>query len=79
MRRTWLIFSQAVTVAVAVLFVVGTLKPEWLRSGSLLPAQVSVVQAPAASASGAGGFSAAARVALRAYVEFLARLARRAA
>jgi hypothetical protein len=28
MRRTWLIFSQAVTVAVAVLFVVATLKPE---------------------------------------------------
>ena len=30
MRRTWIIFSQAVTVAVAVLFVVATLKPEWL-------------------------------------------------
>ena len=30
MRRTWLIFSQAVTVALAVLFVVGTLKPEWI-------------------------------------------------
>jgi hypothetical protein len=27
MRKTWLIFSQAVTVAVAVLFVVATLKP----------------------------------------------------
>ena len=75
MRRTWLIFSQAVTVAVAVLFVVGTLKPEWLRSGSLLPAQVSVVQAPAASASGAGGFSAAARVALPAVVSISAQKA----
>ena len=32
MRRTWLIFSQAVTVALAVLFVVATLKPEWLQS-----------------------------------------------
>ena len=32
MRRLWLIFSQAVTVAVAVLFVVATLKPEWLPS-----------------------------------------------
>jgi Do/DeqQ family serine protease len=31
MRKTWLIFSQAVTVAVAVLFVVATLKPEWLQ------------------------------------------------
>lgn len=30
MRRTWLIFSQAVTVAVAVLFVIGTFKPMWL-------------------------------------------------
>jgi serine protease DegQ len=30
MRKTWLIFSQAVTVSVAVLFVVATLKPEWL-------------------------------------------------
>ena len=30
MRRTWLLFSQAVTVALAVLFVVATLKPEWL-------------------------------------------------
>jgi hypothetical protein len=34
MRRTWLIFSQAVTVAVAVLFVVATLKPEWLNRPS---------------------------------------------
>jgi serine protease DegQ len=30
MRRTWLLFSQAVTIAVAVLFVLATLKPEWL-------------------------------------------------
>ena len=30
MRRLWLIFSQAATVALAVLFVVGTLKPQWL-------------------------------------------------
>jgi Do/DeqQ family serine protease len=75
MRRTWLIFSQAVTVVVAVLFVVGTLKPEWLRSGSLLPAQVSVVQAPAGAASGAGGFSAAARAALPAVVSIAAQKA----
>ena len=33
MRKIWLVFSQAVTVAVAVLFVVTTLKPEWLRPG----------------------------------------------
>ena len=30
MRRFWLIFSQATTVAVAVLFVVSTFRPEWL-------------------------------------------------
>ncbi len=30
MKRLWLIFAQAVTVAVALLFVVQTLKPEWL-------------------------------------------------
>lgn len=32
-RRHWLVFSQAVTVALGVLFVVGTLKPEWLPRG----------------------------------------------
>ena len=30
MRRLWLIFAQAVTVSLAVLFVVQTMKPEWL-------------------------------------------------
>jgi Do/DeqQ family serine protease len=30
MRRLWLIFAQAVTLSVAFLFVVQTLKPEWL-------------------------------------------------
>jgi Do/DeqQ family serine protease len=35
MRSLWLIFAQTATVAVSVLFVVTTLKPEWLgRSGS---------------------------------------------
>ena len=75
MRRTWLIFSQAVTIVVAVMFVVGTLKPEWLRSGSLLRTQVSVVQAPAGAATGAGGFSAAVRVALPAVVSIAAQKA----
>ncbi|MEO8152817.1 MAG: trypsin-like peptidase domain-containing protein [Rhizobacter sp.] len=49
MRKTWLIFSQAVTVALAVLFVVATLKPEWLKrgsGGSVLPSIVSISQAP---------------------------------
>jgi Do/DeqQ family serine protease len=37
MRRIWLVFSQTVTVAVAVLFVVGTFKPEWLQQRTLIP------------------------------------------
>jgi Do/DeqQ family serine protease len=53
MRRTWLIFSQAVTVALALLFVVATLKPEWLqrRGDAPAPAVVSLSQAPAPAAS----------------------------
>jgi len=55
MRRTWLIFSQAVTVAVAVLFVVATLKPEWLQRGAMsgTPNVVSIITSPATGASGA--------------------------
>ena len=67
MRRTWLIFSQAVTVAVAMLFVVSTLKPEWLprRAGpepvvtlppvsQALPAQPVALSPTAAVSSYAG-------------------------
>jgi serine protease DegQ len=34
MARLWLIFSQATTIAVAVLFVVSTFRPEWLPARS---------------------------------------------
>jgi serine protease DegQ len=34
MRKAWLLFSQTVTVAVALLFVVATLKPQWLQRGT---------------------------------------------
>ncbi|MCH8179795.1 MAG: trypsin-like peptidase domain-containing protein [Proteobacteria bacterium] len=67
MRKTWLIFSQAVTVAVAVLFVVSTFKPQWVMNltwrKALPDATVSVANAPAgAGRSGVvGGFSEAAR------------------
>ncbi|MBI2734232.1 MAG: trypsin-like peptidase domain-containing protein [Aquabacterium sp.] len=51
MRKTWLIFSQTVTVAVAVLFVVSTFKPQWIQALSwrqVLPgATVAVVPAAA--------------------------------
>jgi Do/DeqQ family serine protease len=56
-RRTWLVFSQAVTVALGLLFVLLTLKPEWLPRpavGGVLPAPtlVQMVPAPATAASG---------------------------
>jgi serine protease DegQ len=34
MRRIWLVFAQAVTISLAVLFVISTLRPELLPSGS---------------------------------------------
>ena len=43
MRRLWLIFAQACTICLALLFVVTTLKPEWIsRAGAL--GSVVVVQ-----------------------------------
>jgi len=52
MLRLWLVFAQAATVAVAVLFVVSTFRPEWLPARSA-PSSVAVVQtaAPAPSAA----------------------------
>ena len=88
MRKIWLIFSQAVTVGVALLFVVSTFKPEWLgRSpGRMLPQIVSISQVPvtpadlpalAASATSAG-YRAAARAAAPAVVSIVAsKLSRR--
>ncbi|MDO9598132.1 MAG: Do family serine endopeptidase [Azoarcus sp.] len=46
MRRLWLIFAQAVTASVAVLFVLNTLKPEWLRDAAP-DAVVAILEAPA--------------------------------
>lgn len=65
MRRLWLIFSQAVTVAVAMLFVVATLKPDWLRrhGDGGPPDIVSLIEAAPASpsASAPQSYAAAAR------------------
>jgi serine protease DegQ len=78
MRRIWLIFSQAVTVAVALLFVVITLKPDWLgRSpGRMLPQIVPIAttpDAPAAAAStAASGYRGAAQRAAPAVVSIVA-------
>ena len=79
MRKTWLVFSQAVTVAVAVLFVVATLKPDWLqRGGAAAPGIVSITSSPAQPlpAALAGGavtsYSAAAKRASPAVVSITA-------
>lgn len=71
MRQLWLIFSQAVTVTVAVVFVVSTLKPQWVVAlRNELPGAPSVVLQTAtvpalATAGGARaspvGFSEAAK------------------
>ncbi len=55
MRRLWLLFSQTVTIVLAALFVVSTLKPQWLQSGgrAALPASqpaVVTIQAAAGNA-----------------------------
>jgi Do/DeqQ family serine protease len=73
MRKTWLIFSQAVTVAVAVLFVVATLKPEWLRRHTIsgLPDLVSISEAPLVTGR-ASSYAAAAKRASPAVVSITA-------
>jgi Do/DeqQ family serine protease len=63
MKRLWLLFSQSVTVLLAVYFVIVTLKPNWL--GGLLSAgrSVAVLEAPATDAAAipAGSFRLAAK------------------
>ncbi len=54
MYRLWLIFSQAATVAVAVLFVVTTFRPEWLPPrGGVLQSPVAVLKQAAVPPSSA--------------------------
>ncbi|HEY3433179.1 MAG TPA: Do family serine endopeptidase [Rhodocyclaceae bacterium] len=69
MKRLWLIFAQTVTVCVATLFAVQTLKPEWLhREG--LGGVVTVQEAPGGSPDNrhVASYSDAARKALPAVV-----------
>ena len=81
MRKAWLLFSQTVTVAVAVLFVIATLKPAWLqRSGEQASANATIVPMPApvrnvsllGPGSAATGYSAAAKRASPAVVSITA-------
>ena len=64
MRRFWLLFSQVVTVLLAVYFVLISLKPQWLerRGGSA----VAIFEAPADSTKSAGGGPGSLRAAARA-------------
>ena len=59
MQRLWLLFAQATTVCLAVLFVVSTLRPEWLPPRMALPGDgspgtqtVPLLQAAAGGAPG---------------------------
>jgi Do/DeqQ family serine protease len=73
MRRLWLIFAQAVTVCVAILFVVKTLKPEWMAqwpSGTSGIADIATVieAAPGGDAQRPGSYAEAAKRAVPAVV-----------
>ena len=66
MKRLWLLFSQAVTVCVAVWFVIATLQPTWLGRGVVRQSGgITLHEAPkephAAQATAPGSFSPAAR------------------
>ncbi len=70
MKRLWLIFSQAVTVLLAMYFVVATLKPDWLGKGFTRTGPVALLEAPLASpgVAPAGSFRLAAQTASAAVV-----------
>ncbi|MEY3201897.1 MAG: hypothetical protein RIR70_1447 [Pseudomonadota bacterium] len=82
MRRLWLIFSQAVTVTLAVVFVVSTLKPEWLPApASGAPPQVAGSETssePSPREAGAVSYAQAARRAVPAVVHIYTSKAVRA-
>jgi len=81
-RKLWLIFAQATTVALAVLFVLSTLKPAWLGKSAATPSRPIVLGASApddkarADARVAdihrGGYSFAAKRAAPAVVSIMA-------
>jgi Do/DeqQ family serine protease len=60
MRRLWLIFAQAATIAVAVLFVVSTFRPEWLPQRTA-PAPIVQSAAPASSSTQVASYHEAVR------------------
>ena len=74
MKRLWLLFAQAVTVFVALWFVVATFKPQWLAASAPSRASVEVVQAPSEATPGvapAGSLRGAAKKASAAVVSIV--------
>ncbi len=65
MKRFWLLFSQTVTLLLAVIFVVSTLKPQWLLFAPHSTRQVTLLEAPSSATQQrpAGSLSEAARIA----------------
>ena len=53
LRRIWMIFAQATTVGLALLFVVATLKPQWLAREPAAPQASAVPAAPTAGVASA--------------------------
>ena len=81
MRRLWLLFAQAVTVTLAVLFVVSLVKPEWMawranvveiRQGTAPPAPVLQTSAMPPGTPRALSFSEAAKKAIPSVVNISA-------
>lgn len=51
LKRIWLLFAQGVTIAVAVLFVISTFRPEWLSGGKTSLPAATTPPAPADTAA----------------------------
>jgi serine protease DegQ len=74
MRKTWLLFSQAVTIGLAAVFVLATLKPEWLGRRSTVVSVLTAAPAAESAASASGlSYRTAARLATPAVVSITAR------
>lgn len=50
MQRLWLIFAQTVTVCLGILFIVTTLRPQWLQAGGPAPAVPVAASGPSTGA-----------------------------
>lgn len=79
MRRLWLLFAQTVTVCLGILFIVQTLRPDWLAgssstaNGSVSVPATQVAAASGAAAPGPGSYSHAVMKAVPAVVNIYTR------